>query len=170
MFRYAPVLRPLRAVAQVFTLKAPRFQTLAKRLYEICQREGLKADLRTMMALCELTSGDMRSAINTLQFLKTKTDFVTYAMILKLDVGSKDITKNLFKVWETIFMIPNARQMKKVEYLVDKSKNSVDLQDNNENNLYISRIASIIHAHGDYNLIMQGNFFRIICFIITRLL
>jgi chromosome transmission fidelity protein 18 len=40
---------------------------LVKRLRDICEREGLEADLRVLTQLVEMTSGDVRSCLNTLQ-------------------------------------------------------------------------------------------------------
>ena len=66
-FRYAPVLKPLRLVARIINFRPPKPKMLANRLREICRWEGLTADLRSLMALCELTDCDIRSALNTLQ-------------------------------------------------------------------------------------------------------
>jgi chromosome transmission fidelity protein 18 len=41
--------------------------TVAKRLGEICENEGLETDLGTLRMLAETADGDLRSCINTLQ-------------------------------------------------------------------------------------------------------
>jgi len=65
--RYATSLRPLRPYARIIRFKKPQAQFLVKRLREICEREGLEADLRVLTQLVEMTSGDVRSCLNTLQ-------------------------------------------------------------------------------------------------------
>lgn len=64
---YATSLRPLRPFARVIRFKKPQAQFLVKRLREICEREGLEADLRVLTQLVDMTAGDVRSCLNTLQ-------------------------------------------------------------------------------------------------------
>lgn len=45
--------------------------SIAKRLQDICDNEGLESDLRTLSLLSETTDGDLRSCLNTLQVLLT---------------------------------------------------------------------------------------------------
>lgn len=97
--QYAPVLRPLRAVAEIYVIKPPNPHDLAKRLQDICTRENLKADLRSIMLLVDLVEGDMRSAINSLQFMKTKTSVITAELVRSSCVGVKDMQKGLFPVY-----------------------------------------------------------------------
>ncbi|KAJ3087234.1 Chromosome transmission fidelity protein 18 [Quaeritorhiza haematococci] len=133
---YVPVLRPLRAIAQVFTFRETATKALAKRLQDICRWEGLKTDLRTLMGLCELADGDMRSCINTLQFVKQKVASrnqqdeaeadagggggglprLTMDMLSTMSVGLKDMQRSLFTLWEDIFVLPSAQQKKRVGY------------------------------------------------------
>lgn len=65
--RYAPVLRPLRMIAQPVVFKKVPMMSIAKRLQDICDMEGLDSDLRTLSLLSETTDGDIRSCLNTLQ-------------------------------------------------------------------------------------------------------
>lgn len=64
---YAPALRPLRPYARIIRFRKPQAQSLVVRLRDICQREGLQADTRSLNTLVEMTSGDVRSCLNTLQ-------------------------------------------------------------------------------------------------------
>ncbi len=97
--QYAPVLRPLRAVAQIYVIKPPNSHDLAKRLLDICTRENLKADLRSILLLVDLVEGDMRSAINSLQFMKTKASSITPELVRNTCIGVKDMQKGLFPVF-----------------------------------------------------------------------
>jgi hypothetical protein len=65
--RYAPALRKLREVAQVLYVDKPDTHRLVARLKEICAREDLGADTRSLIALSELSENDIRSCLNTLQ-------------------------------------------------------------------------------------------------------
>ncbi|KAI9332801.1 hypothetical protein BDR26DRAFT_868938 [Obelidium mucronatum] len=146
--QYAPVLRPLRMISQAYAFRPPAHRILANRLTEICKNEGLQTDLRTLMALCELTDGDIRSSLNTLQFFKRRTKVLTMEMLAGLDVGHKDMTRGLFKVWEDIFMIPSAKKRKKLG-MGEQGKD-------NDANRYIHRLLSLISASGEIDKIVQG--------------
>lgn len=64
---YAPALRPLRPFARIVRFRKPPTQFIVARLREICAREKLSADTRVLTTLVELTGGDVRSCLNTLQ-------------------------------------------------------------------------------------------------------
>jgi chromosome transmission fidelity protein 18 len=66
-FRYTPVLRPLRQVAKIVQFKKVPTISIARRLQEICETEGLESDLRTLSNICESADGDIRSCLNSLQ-------------------------------------------------------------------------------------------------------
>lgn len=84
--RYAPSLRALRPFARIVRFNKPPTAILVKRLKGICEAEGLQADTRSLNKLSEVTGGDIRSCLNTLQVrsafpssvvrLMTITDFV----------------------------------------------------------------------------------------------
>jgi chromosome transmission fidelity protein 18 len=64
---YAPVLRPLRMIAHHIPFRKVPNLNVARRLQEISQSEGLDTDLRALSLLAEMTDGDLRSCLNTLQ-------------------------------------------------------------------------------------------------------
>ncbi|KAI9103113.1 hypothetical protein DFS34DRAFT_691661 [Phlyctochytrium arcticum] len=156
---FAPVLRPLRPMAEIINFKTPTVKTLAKRLHEICRWENLTTDLRTITALCEMTQGDIRSCLNTLQFLKSKmtgaNQVVGLDTLAKADVGHKDMGKGLWMVWEQIFKL-----------VIEKStdRHRVDLggggsgSSSGDTGKYIQRLHAVITANGEYEKIMQGCF------------
>uniref|UniRef100_A0A6A7G3E8 Chromosome transmission fidelity protein 18 homolog n=1 Tax=Hirondellea gigas TaxID=1518452 RepID=A0A6A7G3E8_9CRUS len=110
---YARSLRPLREVAKVFAFKPPSEYSLSHRLQVICRKEHLQADLRTLSQLGALTSFDVRSCLNTLQFIRRRTTSnamiprrsskLTSSMLASMSLGHKDITKNLLQVLEAVF-------------------------------------------------------------------
>uniref|UniRef100_A0AAZ3RDI0 Chromosome transmission fidelity protein 18 homolog n=1 Tax=Oncorhynchus tshawytscha TaxID=74940 RepID=A0AAZ3RDI0_ONCTS len=108
---YVPALRPLRQ--QAFLLAFPQTQPsrLAQRLAEISRGQGMKADMGTLMALCEKTDNDIRSCINTLQFLhgrgKRQLDVQS---VQSMRIGQKDQNKGLFNLWQEIFQLPRIKR------------------------------------------------------------
>lgn len=143
---YAPVLRPLRMVAQPVVFKKVPMMSIAKRLQDICDMEGLDSDLRTLSMLSETTDGDIRSCLNTLQFVRGKSTTFTRDMLDKAGVGSKDMGKSLFSVWEELFCAPNARHK--------KARNEDDF----DNNKYLGRLTNSVMSNGEIDRIMQGCF------------
>eukprot|EP00842_Homolaphlyctis_polyrhiza_P006441 jgi/Hompol1/6799/HPOL_001203-RA len=161
--QYAPVLRPLREIAQVYVFRPPPYQVLAKRLHEVCTWEGFRADLRAMMALCEMTQGDMRSSINTLQFLHNRTDHLTKEILVSVDVGCKDISKSLFSVWQSLFVTPFGREAKQVAFYASDETgihrgNAASDSKQGEGDRYLERLIPLLQNTGDYDKIMQGCF------------
>ncbi|KAJ3271775.1 hypothetical protein HDV01_006383 [Terramyces sp. JEL0728] len=117
----------------------PVHLSLAKRLLEICNWEGLKASLQTMLTLCEMTKGDMRSSINTLQFIKQNSPTVTEKELLSARVGNKDISESWYKVAEAIFSQGDP-----------KRKAATDLDK------YTLRLKSLIDANGDPDKLLHA--------------
>uniref|UniRef100_A0A3Q4GMI0 Chromosome transmission fidelity protein 18 homolog n=1 Tax=Neolamprologus brichardi TaxID=32507 RepID=A0A3Q4GMI0_NEOBR len=108
---YVPALRPLRQ--QAFLLAFPQTQPsrLTQRLAEISLRQGLKADTGTLMSLCEKTDNDIRSCINTLQFLHSRgVKQLDSKTIQSISVGQKDQNKGLFHLWQEIFQLPRTKR------------------------------------------------------------
>eukprot|EP00741_Cyanophora_paradoxa_P008476 tig00001333_g8201.t1 len=106
---YVPALRPLRMEAQVFHFRRPPVSRLARRLKLICQAEGLSVDTRALTALCELTECDVRTCLNTLQFVRNRQEpsiAVTTHTLARAAVGHKDFARSHFAVWQSIFEAP----------------------------------------------------------------
>jgi chromosome transmission fidelity protein 18 len=70
---FAPSLRALRKVALEITMPPLSSRQLAARLSDICKMAGVHADARALSALCDATSGDIRSCLSTLQFAVAKS-------------------------------------------------------------------------------------------------
>ena len=106
-------------MAQIYAIKPPNPHDLAKRLQDICVRENLKTDLRSILLLVDLVEGDMRSAINSLQFMKTKTNCITPELVRSSCIGVKDMQKGLFPV----FLVTNCRfGMQYLKFLQEKKQ------------------------------------------------
>uniref|UniRef100_A0A3P8RNE1 Chromosome transmission fidelity protein 18 homolog n=1 Tax=Amphiprion percula TaxID=161767 RepID=A0A3P8RNE1_AMPPE len=144
---YVPALRPLRQ--QAFLLSFPQTQPsrLAQRLAEISQRQGLKADTGTLMSLCEKTDNDIRSCINTLQFLHGRgLKRLDSRMIQCVSVGQKDQNKGLFHLWQEIFQLPRIKRYQCVPTTPGSGGGAQRFQ-------HILHLAS---SSGEYEKVSQG--------------
>uniref|UniRef100_A0A3P8YK91 Chromosome transmission fidelity protein 18 homolog n=1 Tax=Esox lucius TaxID=8010 RepID=A0A3P8YK91_ESOLU len=127
---YVPALRPLRQ--QAFLLNFPQTQParLSQRLAEISRAQGMKVDTGTLMALCEKTDNDIRSCINTLQFLHSRGK-------RQLDILSE------------IFQLPRIKRKRVGEGLEEGLKEGGGAQ----------RLQHILHlasSSGEYDKLTQG--------------
>ncbi|CAJ0643623.1 15543_t:CDS:10 [Entrophospora sp. SA101] len=150
--QYAPVLRPLRTIAQVFQFKIPPSTIVANRLKEICKIEKISVDMRTLSHLAESADGDIRSCLNNLQILKGQNKSKTTNVV---DLGGKDINPSLFKVWDEIFQSQTSKIIKMGNnFKFDEYGNPRDPKSYG----YIEYFVSMISNNGDYEKLMQGCF------------
>lgn len=56
-----------------------------------------------MVALCDKTGCDIRSSINTLQFLSKRTNSINSKLINQLSIGQKDSEKGFYTIMNEIF-------------------------------------------------------------------
>ncbi|KAJ3114323.1 hypothetical protein HK098_007385, partial [Nowakowskiella sp. JEL0407] len=149
---YATVLKPLKPHCKIIPFRTLTHKSLSKRLQEICKWEGLKSDVRAISTLCEITDGDIRTCLNTLQFVKKKSGVFSGEVLESVKVGQKDVQRGLFSVWEAVFTVESAMDRKgKVAAGVVNS-----LQDRSDDeSRFVTRLASMVSANGDYNKIMQ---------------
>ncbi|KAL7978983.1 hypothetical protein Chor_015007 [Crotalus horridus] len=79
--------------------------------FQIAILQGMKADIGALTALCEKTDNDIRSCINTLQFLYSRgKKKLNVRTVQAATVGLKDRNKGLFSIWQEIFQLPRARR------------------------------------------------------------
>ncbi|KAI9201867.1 uncharacterized protein BJ171DRAFT_196839 [Polychytrium aggregatum] len=156
---YAPVLRNLRMIAHMVNFQKPAMKLLAKRIYDICRYEGIQTDLRASMALCEMTEGDIRSSLNTIQFIQKKFSVMNMDTLKTVDVGHKDMQRSLFRVWDDVFTITSASKRSSLGRRPDHdSAVRVDPKAEDLSNRFISRIFALVHASGEYDKVMMGCF------------
>ncbi|XP_047975329.1 chromosome transmission fidelity protein 18 homolog [Salvia hispanica] len=141
---YAPALRPLRQVAKVHIFVQPTVSRVANRLKYICNKEGVKASSVALSALAECTECDVRSCLNTLQFLNKKKEMLNVMDISSQVVGRKDATKSAFDVWKEIFQ----KQRPKSGRRSNNSSNNVSKD--------FEYLYSLISNRGDSELILDG--------------
>ena len=99
---YAPVLRPLRDVAKVFMVRPPGAEKLVERLGVIAKKEKLKTDKMTLRGLVERTECDIRSCLNTMQFIAKKQKSMKMTDISSVGAGQKDVTMGVFRLWKDL--------------------------------------------------------------------
>lgn len=101
---WAPALRPLRDRSLQFKLEPPSMLNLVSRLEMICLKEGVSIDSQLLQAICELTNRDIRSCLNTLQFLSRKSSHITAELFASTSFGNKDLSANIFDIWKHVFL------------------------------------------------------------------
>lgn len=115
---------------------------LVKRLKTICDEEGLGADSKNLTMLTELAEGDLRSCLNTLQFIKRRSTVVDEHAIKSTTIGMKDTGTSTTAVWDRLFKKP-------------KRKKGGGGTDSDEK--YVNRLVRDIQTCGEYDKISQGD-------------
>eukprot|EP00698_Gefionella_okellyi_P001313 TRINITY_DN11256_c0_g1_i1.p1 TRINITY_DN11256_c0_g1~~TRINITY_DN11256_c0_g1_i1.p1 ORF type:complete len:698 (+),score=179.72 TRINITY_DN11256_c0_g1_i1:24-2117(+) len=101
---YGADMRKIRKTALTIHLAAPPAQRLLQRLRIVCEREGLATDVDALSTLVETTACDVRSCLNTLQFVRRRTKHVTAVALRAAAVGHKDMERNLLDVVSNAIM------------------------------------------------------------------
>ncbi|KAM7394519.1 hypothetical protein PAMP_021316 [Pampus punctatissimus] len=147
---YVPALRPLRQ--QAFLLAFPQTQSsrLTQRLAEVSLKQGMKVDTGTLMSLCEKTDNDIRSCINTLQFLHSRGHKQLNTKTIQcVSVGQKDQNKGFFHLWQEIFQLPRIKRKRIGEGFEETPGSGGGAQ----------RFQHILHlasSSGEYEKVSQG--------------
>ncbi|EJU05169.1 P-loop containing nucleoside triphosphate hydrolase protein [Dacryopinax primogenitus] len=143
---YAPSLRSLRQHARLVRVRAPTPIMLTNRLRDVCETEGLKADNRALSALVGVTKGDIRSCLNTLQFIRARTVEVTETVVRSATVGMKDSEMSTQQVWDDIFLPLSKKRIRQLG-LTDA-----------EESKYVARLNFEVEATDEVDRVMQGCF------------
>lgn len=104
----------------------------------------MSTDTRGLTALVDLTDGDVRSCLNTLQFIKSRTSEVTEKVVRTAAVGMKDGGASLHDVWQNLFVPVSAKAMRKQGVAPGADSK------------YVGKLAGIISSAGDMDKISQG--------------
>ncbi|RUS19855.1 hypothetical protein BC937DRAFT_86802 [Endogone sp. FLAS-F59071] len=157
---YAPVLRPLRGVAQIIHFKKIPTITIAKRLKDICDTENMTTDTRTLGHLCELAEGDVRSCLNTLQFMRSRSSLLTTELLDEAPVGRKDLGKSIFSVWDDIFQASSGRKQRMflLKGVIDNEHGGQFDRKTDRADIYVSRLVQTISTNGEFDKLIQGCF------------
>ncbi|XP_056661685.1 chromosome transmission fidelity protein 18 homolog isoform X2 [Monodelphis domestica] len=130
----------------------------------ISLRQGMKADTGTLMMLCEKTENDIRSCINTLQFLYGQGQKeLSSRMVQTMSIGLKDQKKGLFSIWQEIFQLPKIQRQRIGQdlFLPDQALLDGDSGPRGRGPLHTSsqRFHHILHittSTGDHEKVAQG--------------
>ncbi|KAL6644788.1 hypothetical protein ACP70R_016396 [Stipagrostis hirtigluma subsp. patula] len=159
---YAPALRQLRQVAKVHMFVQPTISRVVNRLKYICKKEGFKTSAIALSALAEYTEirlrekhlpaeCDIRSCLNTLQFLNKRRAALNISAFDSQVIGRKDMSKSIVDVWKQILQKKKLKGAGKTESQFNKDKD-------------IDYLFSLISNRGDYEVTMDGiheNFLRL---------
>ncbi|KAJ2721427.1 Guanosine-diphosphatase [Coemansia sp. Benny D115] len=108
---YAPVLRPLRQMAQCYHVHPPTHAQLGRRLEEVCAVEGVDCDAWSLVQLAKQNEGDIRSCLNSLQMLSLREQKIDAGKLKGGELGVKDIQRSLFAIWAMIFTRADASSL-----------------------------------------------------------
>ncbi|KAI0243963.1 Chromosome transmission fidelity protein 18 [Massospora cicadina] len=147
--QFAPALRQLRPHCQIFAFKRLPTAHTVEHLKEVCAQEGITVSSNTLTTLSELTAGDLRSAINSLQFLaESHHRTITYDMVANAQAGLKDSPKSLFAIWDAIFTLPTAHPLATKRALDDRGHATRPLD----------HLVGTVLTHGGFGILLDGCF------------
>lgn len=120
---YLPKLRPLRPYTEIVKFSRIPSPSIAKRLGEICRKEGINADPEALKNLARWSQGDMRSALTDLQMICRGKKEIT---IKDLEVlGFRERGNQIFDILPTIFSSGNITASRKAIMESDKDADEV---------------------------------------------
>ncbi|KAK0483962.1 hypothetical protein IW261DRAFT_1466046 [Armillaria novae-zelandiae] len=142
----ASSLAKLRPHAYQIRLQKPADVHTVKRLRQVCELEGLRADTRALSALVGIARGDLRGCINTLQFIKSRREAVTEDIIRKATVGMKEAEMSVISALTDLFSPLSKRRVKELG-MTDE-----------EESRYVGRLCRVVEACGRDSSIAIGCF------------
>ncbi|KAL4475534.1 hypothetical protein ABPG72_009223 [Tetrahymena utriculariae] len=81
--RYSQKLRSLASICFDVRFYKPNKQHIAKRLLEVCRKEGLKSELNHLEFLAESVNNDIRQALNLLQMQSKKSKEISFKSLIQ---------------------------------------------------------------------------------------
>ena len=150
--QFVPALRQLRQVA--FTLKFPPTlpSRLAGRLLAISQMEQLRIDMSALLMLADKSENDIRSCLNTLQFIQRKKKHVKQEDLTNLEIGQKDMKKGVRVIIAEVFQLPKSNKKK----FIGKFTTGSDSKSTLTNRFHY--ILHLVSGNSEFEKIMQGLF------------
>ena len=119
---YAPSLRTLRPLARILRYNKSPSALVSRRLSEVCSQEQLRCDTRSLMLLCDLTNGDIRSCLHALQMIHCANGEVNERTVADAAIGIKDSAVSMNSLWEQLFRGVNTRSAAYVKGRAQRAK------------------------------------------------
>ncbi|KAJ4487676.1 P-loop containing nucleoside triphosphate hydrolase protein [Lentinula aciculospora] len=142
----AASLAKLRPHACQLRFQKPADVHTVRRLREICDIEGLRADTRALSTLVAIAKGDLRGCLNTLQFIRSKDAEVTEAIVRRSTEGMKEADNSITSALNSLF-VPLSKKRAKELGLIDEAESR-----------YVSRLSQEIDSCGKDSAIAVGCF------------
>lgn len=142
----ASSLSKLRPHAYQVRFTRPADFHTVRRLQEICDNEGLKAETRALSTLVAMAKGDLRGCINTLQFVKSRREDVTETVIRKATIGMKEDDTTIVAVLNSIFSPMSKKRVKELGMTEEQESR------------YVNRLSHEIESSGKDAAIANGCF------------
>ncbi|GAA5854527.1 hypothetical protein JCM9279_000830 [Rhodotorula babjevae] len=143
---YAPTLRPLRPLAKIVRFSPPTSAMLTKRLRTICDSEELSTESKHLSLLVDTAEGDLRSCLNTLQFIKRNGSVVDESAIRNSSLGKKDTGTSASQVLDRLFKKPQRKRGLQAGTGIGSDER------------YMTRIVTDVQTSGEYEKVAQGCF------------
>ncbi|XP_050392503.1 chromosome transmission fidelity protein 18 homolog [Patella vulgata] len=156
--QYVTSLRQLRQSALLLSFPQTESSRLASRLYEVIRQEHLKADMNALLALCERTDNDIRSCLNTLQFVRKNRKELTVQSVQGMSIGQKDAHRSLFSTWYEIFTMPRGKQNRFVNLRDLSEGKTTKAATATTPAVRFRNILLVAQAAGEYDKVKQGLF------------
>ncbi|CAN0923373.1 Replication factor C subunit 1 [Linum grandiflorum] len=124
--RYSQKLKSLLNYCLVLTFRKPTKQQMAKRLMQIACAEGLKVNEIALEELAERVNGDMRMAVNQLQYMSLSMSTIQYDDVRqRLQSSAKDEDISPFTAVDKLFNFNSSKL--RMDQRVDLSMSDPDL-------------------------------------------
>ncbi|HKZ45612.1 MAG TPA: replication factor C large subunit, partial [archaeon] len=118
-----PKLRALRSYCLLVQFRKISVWDMEKRLNQICEKEGIKADKEVLRQLAKRSEGDLRSAINDLETIAQGKKELTVKDLV--DLSYRERETNIFDSLKTIFKTQSALAAKLAINNVDKDPEEI---------------------------------------------
>ncbi|KAI0256885.1 P-loop containing nucleoside triphosphate hydrolase protein [Lactifluus subvellereus] len=143
---YASSLAKLRPLTRMIRFTRPADIHVVKRLRDICDTEGLRADSRALSTLVGIALGDLRGCLNTLQFIKARSRDVTEQLVRSATAGMKETDANYLNVLTDLFCPMSKKRVK------ERGMGEA------EENKYVERLSHALEATGALDRVALGCF------------
>src|SRR3989344_3876931 len=121
---YTDSTRVIRGLCKVLKFKAAPYPTIAKKLREICEIEGIKYEQEALEEIAQNAKGDLRAAVTDLQNLSFASKSVALSDLAAL--SARDTQSTVFEVVRKIFKATSFKDAKKATFSLESQ---VDLND-----------------------------------------